>query len=202
MTLAAVLVLGSGPAHAAGDPAKGQQVYQSQCAACHSTSPGVTLFGPSLADVYGKPAASMKGYSYSPALAGAKLVWTADALDKFLTAPMTDVPGTKMPFAGLPDPTQRADVIAYLAQLAKAHRSGQWTGARGRRSRQRPAGLSEPMRRVPLNQPRRHTVRAEPRGCLRQARGKHEGLFLFTGAGRSEACLGQRMRSTNSLLRR
>jgi cytochrome c len=105
-------------AHAAGDPAKGQQVYQSQCAACHSVSPGVNLFGPSLATVYGKPAASVAGYAYSPALKGAHLTWTDAALDKFLTAPQTDVPGTKMPFAGLPDAQQRQDVIAYLAQLA------------------------------------------------------------------------------------
>jgi cytochrome c len=119
MLLAAVLVLSIGPAHAAGDPAKGQQVFQSQCAACHSVSPGVTLFGPSLAAVYGKPAAGVAGYAYSPALTKAHLVWTAAALDKFLTAPQTDVPGTKMPFAGLSDPQQRQDVIAYLAQLAQ-----------------------------------------------------------------------------------
>ncbi len=119
MLLAGLLVLGIGTAHAAGDPAKGQQVFQSQCAACHSVSPGVTLFGPTLAAVYGKPAASIAGYSYSPALTNAHLVWTAAALDKFLTAPQTDVPGTKMPFAGLSDPQQRQDVIAYLAQLAQ-----------------------------------------------------------------------------------
>ncbi|HVE22434.1 MAG TPA: c-type cytochrome [Acidocella sp.] len=116
--LGVFLMSGAGQALAAGDAAKGQQVFQSQCAACHSTSPGVTLFGPSLASVYGKPAARMKGYAYSPALTNAHLTWTADTLNKFLTSPQSDVPGTKMPFAGLSDPTQRADVIAYLAQLA------------------------------------------------------------------------------------
>jgi cytochrome c len=116
---AALLVLGTGMAHAAGDPTKGQQVFQSQCAACHSVTPGVTLFGPSLAAVYGKPAASTKGYAYSPALINAHLVWNAATLDKFLAAPQTFVPGTKMPYAGLTDPQQRQDVIAYLAQLAK-----------------------------------------------------------------------------------
>lgn len=118
LCLGVFLMSGAGQALAAGDAAKGQQVFQSQCAACHSTTPGVALFGPSLADVYGKPAAGMKGYAYSPALTNAHLTWTADALNKFLTSPQTDVPGTKMPFAGLSDPTQRADVIAYLAQLA------------------------------------------------------------------------------------
>lgn len=122
LCLGVFLMAGAGQALAAGDAAKGQQVFQSQCAACHSTTPGVSLFGPSLADVYGKPAASMKGYAYSPALTNAHLTWTADALNKFLTSPQTDVPGTKMPFAGLSDPTQRADVIAYLAQLAGAQK--------------------------------------------------------------------------------
>jgi cytochrome c len=116
------LVAAAGQALAAGNAAKGQQVFQSQCASCHSTSPGVPLFGPSLADVYGKPAASVKGYAYSPALTNAHLTWSAEALNKFLTSPQTDVPGTKMPFAGLSDPAQRADVIAYLAQLAQAHK--------------------------------------------------------------------------------
>lgn len=120
--LGVALIAGTSQALAAGDATKGQQVFQTQCAACHSTSPGVALFGPSLADVYGQPAASVKGYAYSPALTNAHITWTADALDKFLTAPQTDVPGTKMPFAGLADPTQRADVIAYLAQLAKAQK--------------------------------------------------------------------------------
>ena len=116
------LIAGAGQALAAGDAASGQKLFQTQCAACHSTSPGVLLFGPSLADVYGKPAASMKGYAYSPALTNAHLTWTAEALNKFLTSPQTDVPGTKMPFAGIADPGQRADVIAYLAQLAPAHK--------------------------------------------------------------------------------
>jgi cytochrome c len=115
-------LLAGSQAGAAGNATKGQQVFQSQCASCHSTSPGVTLFGPSLADVYGKPAASVKGYAYSPALMKAHLTWTAAALNKFLTSPQTDVPGTKMPYAGLSDPTQRADVIAYMAQLSQTHK--------------------------------------------------------------------------------
>jgi len=72
--------------------------------------------GPSRAGVYGKPAAGA-GYSYSPALKNAHLVWNDATLDKFLTSPQSAVPGTKMPYAGLPDAGQRADVIAYLATL-------------------------------------------------------------------------------------
>jgi len=104
-------------AYAAGDATAGAGIFQGQCAMCHATTPGAAGIGPSLAGVYNKPAASVAGYAYSPALVAAKLVWNAATLDKFLTAPQSFVPGTKMPFAGIADAGQRADVIAYLATL-------------------------------------------------------------------------------------
>lgn len=115
--LALMTPLGAMSAHAAGNAAAGANIFQSQCAMCHSATPGAGGIGPSLAGVYGKPAASSPGYQYSPALIAAKLVWNDATLDKFLTSPQSDVPGTKMPFAGLTDAGQRADVIAYLATL-------------------------------------------------------------------------------------
>ena len=42
-------------------------------------------------------------------------VWTEDALDAYLRSPEDFAPGTAMTFVGLPDPGDRADVIAYLA---------------------------------------------------------------------------------------
>jgi cytochrome c len=72
-----------------------------------------------LAGIYNKPAAGTAGYQYSSALLAAHLTWNAATLDKFLTSPQTLVAGTKMPYAGLPDAGQRADVIAYLATLSK-----------------------------------------------------------------------------------
>lgn len=104
-------------AQAAGDAKAGAAVYQAQCAMCHAVAPGVVGIGPSLAGIYGKPAASGTGYQFSSALTGAHIVWTSDALGKFLTSPQADVPGTKMPYAGLTDATQRANVIAYVASL-------------------------------------------------------------------------------------
>jgi cytochrome c len=44
--------------------------------------------------------------------------WTFDALNKWLTKPSADVPGTAMTFAGLANEKQRADVIAYLDSLS------------------------------------------------------------------------------------
>lgn len=109
----------AGTAQAAGSVSAGQSVYAGQCAMCHSNQPGGEGIGPSLADVYGKPAAAQAGYAYSPALKAAHLTWNDATLDKFLAAPQATVPGTKMPFAGLTDAGQRADVIAYLASIAK-----------------------------------------------------------------------------------
>jgi cytochrome c len=113
-----VLVVGfvavSGVAHAAGDATAGAAVFQSQCAMCHSMVAGQNGIGPSLAGIVGKPAASASGYDFSPALKAAKLTWDAATLDKFLAAPQSTVPGTKMPYMGLTDATQRADVEAYL----------------------------------------------------------------------------------------
>jgi cytochrome c len=117
----ALLVTGlasASTAQAAGSIAAGQNVYAGQCAMCHSNQPGGEGIGPSLAGVYGKPAASQAGYAYSPALKAAHLTWNAAALDKFLAAPQATVPGTKMPYAGLTDAGQRADVIAYLGSIA------------------------------------------------------------------------------------
>jgi cytochrome c len=104
-----------GAARAAGDAKAGADVFQSQCAMCHSVTAGATGIGPSLAGIVGKPAASTAGYDFSPALQAAKLTWTPAELDTFLAAPQSTVPGTKMPYMGLTDSTQRADVEAYLA---------------------------------------------------------------------------------------
>lgn len=90
-----------------------------QCAGCHSTEPGKTLFGPSLAGVAGRPAGSLPGYAYSPALKNSKLVWNAATLDRWLTSPQKTVPGTRMPFNGINDPAVRRTVINYLLKLEK-----------------------------------------------------------------------------------
>ncbi|OYV39318.1 MAG: hypothetical protein B7Z80_07585 [Rhodospirillales bacterium 20-64-7] len=115
--MAVFLAVPAGQAWAAGDAASGSRIFQSQCAMCHATTPGTVGIGPSLAGVYGQPAASSAGYDFSPALKSAHLVWNAATLDKFLASPQGAVSGTKMPYAGLPNAGQRADVIAYLATL-------------------------------------------------------------------------------------
>ncbi len=87
------------------------------CAACHTTETGRNGFGPSLAGVAGRRAASLPTYAYSDALKNSGLVWNAATLDRWLTSPQRAVPGTKMPFAGIPDPAKRKEVVDYLLTL-------------------------------------------------------------------------------------
>lgn len=119
MTLAifGVALAGSGPALAqAGDAAKGKAVF-ARCAVCHATVPGKNGLGPTLSGIVGSKAAAVPGYNFSPAMKGSKIVWTSKALDTYLTAPMKTVPGTKMAFAGLSNPADRANLIAFLSTL-------------------------------------------------------------------------------------
>lgn len=104
-----------------GDANRGNAFFQTSCAICHTTTlgPGNTVIvkqGPSLVGVAGRPAGTGLGFSYTKALASSGFTWDAATLDKFLTSPMTAVPGTTMPIP-VPDAGMRRDLIAYLATL-------------------------------------------------------------------------------------
>jgi cytochrome c2 len=101
----------------AADPAAGRAVFRSQCALCHSVQPGHNMIGPSLSGVVGRRAGSEPGYAYSAANKNANLTWTPQVLNNYLESPQAMIPGTKMPYAGLKDSTQRANLIAYLETL-------------------------------------------------------------------------------------
>jgi cytochrome c2 len=103
----------------ASDVEQGEVVFQ-KCYACHSVVPGETgLTGPNLFGVVGRAVASAPDFEYSAALerlpAQGYRVWTEAALHGYLRSPEDFAPGTAMTFVGLPDPGERADVIAYLA---------------------------------------------------------------------------------------
>ncbi len=114
---ATLLTTLSGGAFAAGDPAAGKSVFQAACSICHSVQPGQNKIGPTLFGVVGRKTGSVPGYTYSPQNQAANLTWDAATLDKYLEAPRTIIPGTKMTYGGLKDPQKRADLIAYLQTL-------------------------------------------------------------------------------------
>jgi len=87
-----------------------------QCRACHSTEPGAKGYGPSLAGVVGRPAASLPGYGYSAALRASGIVWSRDKLDEWLSGPTRMVPGTRMVLP-VGNADQRKAIIDYLETL-------------------------------------------------------------------------------------
>jgi cytochrome c len=116
--IAAVMVanmLGGGLANAAGDATRGEVLYQG-CQDCHSIEKNDV--GPMHKGVVGRTSGTVPGYSYSPALRSAKIVWTEENLDKWLTDPQAFIPGTKM-FYEVKNPQDRADLIAFLRERAR-----------------------------------------------------------------------------------
>lgn len=88
-----------------------------RCSTCHQTAPGANGIGPTLAGVYGAAAAHEPNYAYSRAMRASGLTWDEATLDAYLANPRKVVPGTKMAFAGLRDPAERAALIEYLKTL-------------------------------------------------------------------------------------
>ena len=83
--------------------------------ACHNADKGgANQLGPNLWDVIGEPIGQGKGFAFSDALSKKGGSWNWDNLSQWLTSPRAFAPGTKMTFAGLGDPQDRANVIAFL----------------------------------------------------------------------------------------
>ena len=125
--IAAVLSLAPAafaPAAFANDPAPGSAEEAGKkvfikCAVCHAVGPDAkNKVGPVLNGVVGSvPGTTPADFNYSQAMKDfgvANPAWTDDLLDQYLESPQKVVKGTKMAFAGLKKPEDRANVIAYL----------------------------------------------------------------------------------------
>jgi len=106
---------------ASADPQAGEQVFK-KCTACHvAAKGGANGTGPDLWGVVGSGIAKRPdGFAYSPALAGKGGNWDWNNLFAWLKSPRDFAPGTKMTFAGLSKPEDRANVIAYLNKQSDA----------------------------------------------------------------------------------
>ena len=99
---------------ASADPVAGEQVFK-KCAACHTVDQGgPNGVGPNLYGTLGKPHGYVPGFPYSDALKSVPGVWDWESMSAWLKSPRNYAQGTKMTFAGLSDPQDRANVIAYL----------------------------------------------------------------------------------------
>jgi cytochrome c2 len=115
---AATIMAAAGAARADGDPARGEKRFE-DCVACHTTERGVNSVGPSLYGVFERKAGEVSDFRYSPALKRSGITWTVQALDAFIADPQKAVPANRMPYAGMPDAADRADLVAYLQKVSR-----------------------------------------------------------------------------------
>ncbi len=109
-----------GPLLAAASADNGRTLVQRQCASCHTIAEGGRNgVGPNLWNIVGKGHAQVAGFNYSAAnRALADKPWDFEALNAFIANPAQAMPGTRMAFAGINNPAQRADVILFLRSLS------------------------------------------------------------------------------------
>ncbi|MBL0404862.1 cytochrome c family protein [Microvirga aerilata] len=113
---AALLLAGFGQAQAQ-DAAAGEKVF-AQCRACHQVGENAkNAVGPVLNGLFGRPAGSVEGYTYSPANKNSGLTWDEATFRDYIKNPRAKIPGTKMVYAGLKDEQRINDLVAYLKQF-------------------------------------------------------------------------------------
>ena len=117
-TTSVLMLLLTCSAYAGGDVARGEARFQ-DCAACHKLEAGANNVGPSLHDIFTRKAGTLDDFRYSPAMKRSGIVWTAEALDKFIADPQAMVPANRMPYAGMANSSDRDDLIAYLQKMTK-----------------------------------------------------------------------------------
>ncbi len=111
------------PTAQAQDADAGQRVFN-QCRACHVIAAGGRNgVGPNLHGVWGRAAGAVEGFRYSAPMrqkATEGLVWTEENLRAYLTDPKTVVPAGSMAFAGIRNPQQLNDLMAFLQRASTA----------------------------------------------------------------------------------
>lgn len=100
------------------DRARGQKLFE-ECAACHAVESGPPGVGPDLHGVFGRRAGALDDFRYSPALKRSGITWTQQTLDAYVADPQKAVPQNRMPYAGMPEARDRAELILYMQQIFK-----------------------------------------------------------------------------------
>jgi cytochrome c len=103
-------------AQLSGNAQVGARVFRGVCASCHAVTPGMNGSGPTLHGIVGRTAGTVAGFTYSEANRTSGIVWSQQELFDYLERPSAKIPNTTMIFAGVRQPQQRADLIAYLSE--------------------------------------------------------------------------------------
>jgi len=97
------------------DAALGRDAFEKRCTGCHALDK--IKLGPSLRGVYGRNAGKDRQFTYSDALKGSAVTWDEATLDRWLADTESVIPDNDMSFR-LNDPSERANIVAYLRQLS------------------------------------------------------------------------------------
>ena len=116
--MAGVAMMAGVSSASAQDAAAGEKVFNA-CKACHTLEAGKNRVGPSLHGLIGRPAGSVEGFSYSPAMKNSGVTWDDENLAKYLADPKGFIAGNKMAFAGVKKEDDLKNLIAYLNQATK-----------------------------------------------------------------------------------
>ena len=100
------------------DKNRGQKLFE-ECRACHAVERGPQGVGPDLHGVFGRKAGALDEFRFSPALKRSGITWTPQALDAYVADPQKAIPQNRMPYAGMPEARDRADLIAYMREAFK-----------------------------------------------------------------------------------
>jgi cytochrome c len=118
LLVAAAFAAATGSARADGDAARGEKKFE-ECHACHSLDRTAETVGPSLFGMFQRKAGEGTDFRYSPAMKRSGIVWTPQTIDTFITDPQSTVPANRMPYAGMTNAGDRADLIAFLQNTFK-----------------------------------------------------------------------------------
>jgi cytochrome c len=116
--VAGVALMAGVSSASAQDAEAGAKVFNA-CKACHTLEAGKNRVGPSLHGLIGRPAGSVEGFSYSPAMKNSGVTWDDENLAKYLADPKGFIAGNKMAFAGVKKEEDLKNLVAYLLEAAK-----------------------------------------------------------------------------------
>jgi cytochrome c len=92
-----------------------------KCSSCHVVKKDAASgVAPNLWGIVNRPKAAQADFAakYSDAIKAKGGEWTYENLAAFIHQPKGYLPGTKMVFAGIKDPAEIANIVAYLRTLA------------------------------------------------------------------------------------
>jgi cytochrome c len=116
VSAAAALIVTMGAAKAQ-DIAAGEQSFR-KCFPCHRVGPDArNLIGPELNGLDGRKSGTVPDFNYSDANKKANITWGEATFKDYIQNPVAKMPGTKMPFAGIKNEKEIADLWAYLKQF-------------------------------------------------------------------------------------